>query len=137
MDGYVSKPVDINKLYETIEDLSLDEEEMPGEILSILRKGSTPVNEKGSIGSEKAADTLEEVSRMISSLKRALMEADLISAEINAHSIKDASSVINAGAMRSLAFRIELAVRRGSLNEAGEIIKLLEDEHKNLSGLLK
>jgi CheY-like chemotaxis protein len=137
MDGYVSKPIDINKLYETIEDLSLEEDEMPGEILSILRKGSAPVNEKGGIGSEKAAGTLEEVSGMISSLKRALMEADLISAEINAHSIKDASSVINAGTMRSLAFRIELAVRRGSLNEAGEIIKLLEDEHKNLSGLLK
>ena len=136
MDGYISKPIEINELFILIDKLASKEKNTKSSIFDAIIDDILVTKEKIAIDDEIISQTLEDISLQILLLKEALNDSNMSAVESIAHLIKDLSPSINAHSIKNMAFRIELAVRRGNLVGASDIAKELEADFNNFRKLI-
>ena len=136
MDGYISKPIDINNLFYTIEQITT----IPNEFLTVL-PDSIILTEAGEVqfankNSEqfnvKVSEIMKKISESINLLESAMEYDNLMLIEEVAHEIKIQSIEIESIEMKDIAFKIELSARRGNLDEALKNIKSIKSEFQLL-----
>ncbi len=131
MDEYLSKPVRMNELYGTIDRIihsnskMIDYNEIPmldsdGNI--VFRSTHVPKTQ------EILIPITNQISDNITELINGLLKSNPDSIEITAHKIKELFSQIEEENLKSIAFKVELAARRGNLKEAAVIVKQLSNE---------
>jgi CheY-like chemotaxis protein len=136
MDGYVSKPIDTQGLFETIENLF----EAAGG-----RDKAQPASSKGGkvidrraildrVGgdtellTEIASLFLEDCPKLLSEIRQAFQQGDLEHLEKAAHALKGSVSNFGADAAVEAALRVESMGRSRDLTEAPQAIVRLERE---------
>lgn len=118
MDGYVSKPIKIDELYSVIErsltsnkcnddisDVGICLDEVGNVILKPIEVPSF---------NKKDSNMLNELSKAIDSMNNALEKGEFFMIESLAHKIKNLSNKIGVEELKIIAFKIELATRRGN-----------------------
>jgi len=134
MDGYISKPISMDELFHTLDNISDNKKQQPGFI-----PRSVTINDKGEIvfiekkernSKEFNTSTLLEIANNIDLLKSALINHDIIVVERVAHKIKSLSNQIDLEEIKCTAFKIELSARRGNLSEIVQCIDQMDHEFK-------
>lgn len=127
MDEYVSKPIKIENLVNVIEKcISLDKREEDLSDISICFDESGEIvlkSKEYQWFNKKELSMLDELSEIIDSLNNAVNKGEFASIEILAHKIKSLSYEIGIEELKTISFKIELAVRRGDFSEAVEKAK--------------
>jgi PAS domain S-box-containing protein len=131
MDEYIPKPIDMNQLFLTIEQITRRKEETG------LLPDSIFLTDSGEIGfaskntdrpSRKAKGLLHEIAKNIVMLEHAAKKGNLELIEEIAHRVKKQSMDMECAEIKDMAFKIELAARRGNMGDAAENIKKIEKE---------
>jgi PAS domain S-box-containing protein len=145
MDDYVSKPVTpqslsavLKKWLPTIPKAEAPALDVPADTSSLLPRRSVKLfDRKGFLArlmdDEALLQTVSEgfiqdIPLQIAALKRYLEDADVPSAERQAHTIKGASANVGGERLREVAFQIEQAVRTGDLRAAAASMPELESQ---------
>lgn len=136
MDGYISKPISGQELYETIEHVmhSLEQDFQP---VAISPKQAA-VLDKTAILDRVGGDTellreivalfLEDCPRLLSEIRDAFQQGDTQRLEKSAHTLKGSVSNFAAGAAVQAALKLETIGRSRDLTEAPTAIMQLEKE---------
>lgn len=134
MDEYVSKPIQMNDLFQVLENAISSNETLADKLLDkvifsehgeILFAGKE--SPKISIEIIPSLDKIEDCIEMIGG---ALENVDLIVIEDMAHEIKKIAGEINADEIKDSAFKIELAARRSNFDVIHENLEKVSDEFK-------
>lgn len=132
MDGYVSKPVNMNELFDTIEGLSSKYSQNASFVpdKAAISKEGNVVYESGKKQphGNKLTQALHKIADEIKDMQAALENCDLTVVENRAHNIKTLANDIDAIELKDTAFKIELAARRGNIDDALANMKHLELE---------
>ena len=145
MDDYVSKPLEVKVLMDTIDRLVQgNDEEKPGtnEQLKTEPKKATVADPEIVSRSEAAArldgdetllnDVCKEFTRIVpqkmKQLRQALKQENESMVEQLAHSLKGTAGTVGAGPMKDEAFRMELAARKKDLGKAEALFARLGHE---------
>ncbi|HWR38097.1 MAG TPA: ATP-binding protein, partial [Patescibacteria group bacterium] len=126
MDEYIAKPVQLHQLFSKLEEFSQRQSRQ-----GALTASNIWINETGDI--QRIAPPVQAVtsesspiwSQIITEVRQLIVAAgnhDLATTEDIAHQIKELAIKINEEELKSVAFKIELAVRRGNIQKAGEHI---------------
>ncbi|EQB86430.1 PAS domain S-box-containing protein [Clostridium punense] len=111
-DSYIPKPVSIGTLYETLDKVIYG------------KKSNTNCGKKEDLESfNYSFNTMKEYSK---NLRSALQLENLPLVERNAHDIKEVSQKLGKANIKTLAFRLQLAARRGDLEEVKKLYYELE-----------
>jgi len=118
VDEYVSKPIKIEGLYSAIEK-SLSSNKYNEDILDVgicLDEVGNVVLKQIEVSSfdKKDLNMLNELSKTIDSMNNALDKSEFFKIEALAHKIKDLSNKTGIEELKTIAFKIELSVRRGN-----------------------
>lgn len=135
MDGYVPKPIDMNDLFEVMAQIIQTKQTVDetGQNLDwVIRKNETVQT----ITDEEAAIIFEEIKQDLDLLIREAEEEKLELMEEIAHDLKIKASMIERLYIKDIAFKIELAARRGNLDDAVKEIEHLKEELKLLNDKL-
>jgi CheY-like chemotaxis protein len=125
MDDYISKPVDLNILYRTIDWLVKNEKKVQtrldvmNNVISEEQEFSLDIIKKEKLFKEIAADKAELI-------KNNLDAEEYDEAEKLVHFLKVSAQEAEISEVKHIAFRMELALRRGDYNQAHEIFNSLE-----------
>jgi PAS domain S-box-containing protein len=118
MDEYVSKPIRIEELYSVIEKSlsSHKHNEDISEIGICIDKVGDVVLKQIEVSSfdKKDSNMLDELSNAIDSMNNDLYKEEFSMIEAMAHKIKNLSNELGIEELKTIAFKIELAVRRGN-----------------------
>jgi CheY-like chemotaxis protein len=131
MDEHLSKPIEMEKLFNILE--RIFEKEQPhfngsqGEIDGDQNGERQPSYLNKGVDEELQLVT-SEISEMISLLGNAIAKGDIASVERISHKVKELSNQIDTDELKSSAFKIELSVRRNNLLEAAKSAKQFIDE---------
>lgn len=134
MDDYLAKPFLINDLQNTVSSLLSKYESKNS--ADIFKKLLTGQNIKAEVEmnidsfSENDRSVIAEIKENISGLMELSRLGDITTIEKLAHEIKQLSVMINAEKVKVLAFRVELAARRGDFAEAVELAGELDSVFK-------
>lgn len=125
MDGYVSKPVVMKELFKELEGIN-------------PKKQAYPASEKCIIAASEqishcSKDYLKEIMEIVSVMELAVENDDIMIIENLAHEIKIRSGNQDIAELKDKAFQIELAARRGKLDEAVIFIEELKKKIWNSS----
>jgi DNA-binding response OmpR family regulator len=127
MDGYISKPVNMEELFLTIERLVPKEaQEVPIKTVLTQNGDILFVNSDFEHPKEEIIPKLNKIANNINFLNIAAENNNLIAIEKIAHEIKIISDTIEADEVKDSAFRIELSARKGNLSEAVTLIKKMK-----------
>lgn len=122
MDEYITKPIQMNELFHVLEKITnpqYNENNIAyNKILSKKDEDCLFKSLKVCYTNNKISNKMNEISRYIEEFSAAIKARDLIYIENLAHRIKALSNEIDAMEIKDLAFRTELAARRGNLDEA-------------------
>lgn len=137
MDGYVSKPINLNELFSTIERMTIiadiDKETQLNKII-LTKDGEVQfANHKEIKSQSQILPVLKEIIENVKSIELAIEKNDLMMTEYLAHIIKIKANEIDAWEMKDTAFKIELSARRGNLKEAMIQVNIIRSEVKTLS----
>jgi PAS domain S-box len=137
MDGYISKPIDMNNLFYQIEKATAvsDKSQLPiPDSVSLTENGDILFTKKTIQPSENnTSQLITELFHQVYKMNQALQNDDLMKMETIAHDIKNLSSEFDSIEMKDIAFKIELAARRGNLEAAKDNIKRMKSEFQILS----
>jgi len=133
MDGYISKPIQINSFLDTLEKISdgLLKPQAAGTTYKFeIDNGEDEygIKEFKTEYSESIESILKNIEVNIKQLKYAFERKDLSSVERYAHVVKKLSLEISAHSLKTAAFKVELASRRGNIMEAEEHYNLIMGE---------
>ncbi|QHQ62748.1 PAS domain S-box protein [Anaerocolumna sedimenticola] len=134
MDEYLSKPVKHDELFQILENIIINQSNLtdntPDKV--ILKDNGEVIftNRTRSLDNKQSILQLTEIENAITILESAMDNNDLMTIEDMAHEIKLKSNDMDAGELKDSAFRIELAIRRGNLEEAVSHIEKLKSEFK-------
>lgn len=132
MDGYISKPIKVEKLVEEIEKSIVNKEHDIKETIikqndfemSINENGEIIIKEKAinesSVGKVYDASKQKELSEVIDLLNQKVEEVEWSSFEKLANRIKKLAIALDIEDMKNLAFKIELDTRRGNFEAAAK-----------------
>jgi PAS domain S-box len=137
MDGYISKPINIENLIELIDRFTQPKDGSINDILSSLYGENQDIKGKQSLSDEKVKEMVDGISREVDMLEIAFNNNDLLAIEDTASLIKDMAAKINEESIKRFAFRIQLAARRGNYTEASEIYNGLKSDFINFRRLIK
>jgi len=134
MDGYVSKPIQMNELFYTIDRMTSNqviiEKPIPDKVI-LTENGEILFADKNlSQPSRQITPILDEITKAFEMIESALENNNLMVIENMAHEIKTLSNEIDACEIKDSAFKVELAVRRGNLVKAISLIKKMKSEFK-------
>ncbi|AOY74954.1 hybrid sensor histidine kinase/response regulator [Clostridium formicaceticum] len=132
MDEYISKPIETQELFHMIDRITTNKENQANfQRFNDVRIDDNDKIVFAGIKEEKVYEDriifIKKIATHIQNLKTALDSSDLEAIEKQAHKIKKLSDAVDAEEIKSTAFRIELAIRRGNLQEA--IMHVLQIEH--------
>ncbi len=129
MDHYLSKPIEMDELYEAIE-LFQDSkpEQWSGHFIPRLYDATQ-------LYKQLDEDYLEEMSIYIASLEQFLKMRDGLSAEHFAHLMREAAVKVEENEMKKYAFKIELSIRKGEWEAALEWFAKLEEEYSYVKSM--
>lgn len=128
MDDYITKPIQINELFEVLDRVTLLKERLTNNSIA-LQSDKKTINYKNNDDYKfQYNHILSSISKYIEKLEKAMEIDDILIIENIAHEIKLLASNIDADEIKDAAFRIELASRRGNLEEAIRGIKKLKTE---------
>lgn len=132
MDGYVAKPIDMHQLFDTIaqiiqEEVVLEEKDRQELIFA------PQVEENHVLSDEQAGIVFEQIRKEVEALEQGAKEEKLEMMERLAHEIKSKASQIDRNYIKDIAFKIELAARRGNMDDAVKEVHHLKEEIKLLS----
>lgn len=136
MDDYVAKPIKIDKLFHVIERVTSsnmvgkDDEDIG---VRISENGEIEFFSKEKKGlSSTELSLFKELSKVIEKLNDVLGCKEVQDIEQVANSIKTISNSIGIDEIKSIAFKAELAARRGNLNESVEYALKIQNEFETL-----
>jgi PAS domain S-box-containing protein len=131
MDEYVSKPIKIEELFCAIDKyVSFDKYHEDLSNISICFDESGEIVLKSNeiqCLDKKELSILDELSISIKSLNDAICKNEIGAIEILAHKIKGLSYEIGIEELKTIAFKIELAARRGDFDRAIEKAQKIDD----------
>jgi len=144
MDAYVSKPVQLKDLLETIESIvpasSDTKAETPGEAspVKVIDTDELLANMDGDVEflMETAKMFLEECPRVLSEIRKAITRGDGKALERAAHNLKGSVSSFAARAAYEAALRLEVMGREGDLKDSEEAYAALETEIARMKAVL-
>ncbi|HYE83502.1 MAG TPA: PAS domain S-box protein [Clostridia bacterium] len=133
IDEYIPKPVHMDELSYTLEHIHnykvqpLDIEAFSG--VAVNESGEVIFVEKNKTGLKKENMPLvERIGEEIEKFLTFVESGDLLAIEGVANKVKTMSNELNADEVKSAAFKVELAARRGNLQDAvRQIIKVREE----------
>jgi two-component system, sensor histidine kinase len=130
MDEYISKPVRMEKLFSIIDKMlkvkSHSEQDFDFSV-KLEDNGSLIFEDSFELKpSEVVLPIITQIEEHIIHLQKVIINKDLNVIENVAHKIKNLSSEINAEELKTKAFKIELACRRGNLFEVNSFTKQLK-----------
>ncbi|WP_035214676.1 PAS domain S-box protein [Desulfitobacterium hafniense] len=138
MDEYIPKPVMMEELIMVLDRVvtkfASGEGQAQQEEVVITDEGVYLKDMPSSPESVNKDLELSEMAYDFKKLRIALHNGDSVALEHIAHRIKERCSVIGAHKLKSLAFKIELAARRGNPGEAKDYLHDLDSEYNQLSG---
>lgn len=142
MDDYLSKPIDADILTNAIEKLVFKQDQTTEPAATVKEEvnrekifsKSLFIKRMGDEESCKMITTMfvEEVSNLIKDLREAFKNNDSKQVRLFGHSIKGAADNITALLVRDVAFEIEKAGERGTLDTVHANIEKLEQEFERL-----
>ncbi len=124
MDEYISKPVKMDEFFETIERISIKNCK-PSEDFN----GVVKLNDNGELvyteyieekSQEEILSVIKEIENYVEELRVAISYNGMSDIENISHKIKELSNQIDAEELKSSAFKIELATRRGNIEQVIE-----------------
>jgi CheY-like chemotaxis protein len=126
MDGYLSKPVDMDELFKTIDTVI-----NTNNIFYILQ-GKDLAKQHSKDNRYKAMNlhSIGDIWNEIEKLKGVLELSDIKSIEAIAHKIKLLSKEIEVDKIKDIAFKIELSARRGDILEIRNLFIQLENYYE-------
>jgi len=131
IDEYMAKPIKQDMLAELIDKIIADNKSK-----QYRDNGKAYVNENGELlfkqievrAIEEMLPYIEHIEIYISQLKNIAGVNDIIMLEQLAHRIKDLFNQIDAEVLKNIAFKIELAARRGNHREAVKLVDQLDEQ---------
>jgi CheY-like chemotaxis protein len=131
MDDYVSKPINIEELFRAIDRtllLKKEDENLSDISICLDESGEVVLKNKDKIGFNKEElSVLEKLSCVVEKLNTAVEKNEVASIEMLAHKIKILSNELDIDELKTISFKIELAVRRGNFVEAVEKSKKISN----------
>jgi len=121
MDEYVTKPIKVDELFEFIEKHTSKKNENIN-----LSNISIRIDENGEVILKSSdiepfdklnLNRIDELSFLVESLNNSIIRNEVVSIETLAHNIKNLSNEIGIEELKTISFKIELAVRRGDFDE--------------------
>ena len=138
MDGYISKPIQIEELFTTLEEISniTDNEDIRKLVNNslVVEAGSTMVKK---LSKKNQIEGLQDIEKHIFEMEAIIKKNDTTFIEEVAQRIKELSNELDLEDIKGLAFKVQLSFRRGDLKSAIENAKLLIDEYKILHKTLE
>ena len=80
---------------------------------------------------------LEDIPREIDSLAAAVAVGNTPTVELLAHTIKGAAGNVGSEGLRSAAFEMESAAKKGDLSEAQALLKSIQQEFEHLKAAIR
>jgi CheY-like chemotaxis protein len=146
MDGYLSKPIDAARLFETLEGLNgLDDAssaEAPPSAQPALRDAWDQAAALARVGGdedllrETTSLLLTELPGLLVNVHAALSKKDAGALERAAHKLKGSLGIFEARQGMAAARRLEELGRAGDLNEAAAVLRALDEETSRLTPVL-
>ncbi|ATW28659.1 hypothetical protein DCMF_16130 [Candidatus Formimonas warabiya] len=132
MDEYIAKPIQMEELYYILEKISPAKDDPPKNLphgVFIDDQGNIVFTKKSEFRMDQdMIPVLREILACIEELEPAFQKNDLEAVERIAHKIKVLSNRVNADEIKIMAFKIELAARRGTLIDIWNYVKLIKHE---------
>lgn len=122
MNAYLAKPVQINELLQTVEDLLQSQQSHAPRNYSSLFKDSLSLPE-----ADVDESIVSAIREWMGELAAAKVDKDLSKTESLAHLIKVAAADRYWMTMKNMAFKLELASRRGSWDEIHELYQRMSE----------
>ncbi|MDW7675115.1 MAG: PAS domain S-box protein, partial [Bacillota bacterium] len=116
MDRYISKPVKMEELFETLDNINSIGNSAGNIKISDTGKIIYKAYQKSDVKIEERK-VIDNIMNLILELEEALTGDCIAKIEEIAHSIKGLANTLEADELKTAAFRIELAARRGNLKE--------------------
>lgn len=135
IDEYIPKPVQRDELIYTLESIRGYKVQSKGreafEGAYVNEAGEIVFAEKGFV-EVKASDLpiLEKLQTKITDIESIIENGDLLAVEGVANAVKTLANKINADEIKSAAFRVELAARRGNLQDVIKHVEKLKMEYE-------
>jgi PAS domain S-box-containing protein len=119
LDDYLPKPIKIGELYQkldNIETTGITQSYIEG--VTFKNNGELIFNDnKNLIINNKVELSIDQISNLLTELEQAVDSNSILMIEKLSHKIKEYASSIDAHELKSSAFKVELAARRGSVEE--------------------
>ena len=149
MDDYLSKPLRLNQLEETIKkwdrkvsdvkkgnDKNLKTDEVQSATFFNPKQIFDAVNRDIDLVNEIIEIFLDDTPKQIQILREALFSEDHKLIELQAHTLKGVAASIGAESFREIAYNIELAVKNSDLSKASVLFEELEMANQKLEKVL-
>jgi len=136
MDGYIAKPIRLPELFGAIESLLAPPEE-PAPVADCTLAEVEPVNWSEAMRSVQGnrallravvQAALDEIPRLMASIRQAVAERDATHLRLSAHTLKGSLRCLGATEGFERAYEIEIMGRDGTLDDAPRALEILETE---------
>lgn len=131
MDDYISKPIQMELLFNTLERVTQKRLNGTPDYVAMTEEGEIVFSfDKSSPALPHDHAVLREITKFIDMINLEADSDNIVRIENIAKDIKKAAGKIDAIDIKDLAFKIELAVRRGNLTEIKNYIEMIVEEFK-------
>jgi len=130
MDGYISKPVQMENLYDAIDLVDNGDRELKvNEYVRLNENGDVEFVDSYEVKSkEEIMPVICEIEEYLSKFPGVISAENLSEIEKTANMIKNLANDIDADDIKRSAFKIELSIRRGDLSETQSYLKRIHTE---------
>jgi CheY-like chemotaxis protein len=137
MDEYLPKPIRMEELFRMIEKVcSAAKSDFDISNLRVDNDGNIVPMQNQAIDISVRQDLLIlEIDQIVKDLVRSLDNSTFECVENLAHDIKNLCNQIGADELKSLAFQIELAVRRNNVHDVTKCFAIFEHEYKTFKNI--
>jgi PAS domain S-box-containing protein len=119
MDDYLSKPIKMEELYQKLDNIKAVEMTQSFiDRVTFKNSGQLIFEKKDSLlANDKMKISINEISDLLTTLEQAVDNNNISQIEKLSHKIKEHANSIDAYELKNSAFKVELAARRGSVEE--------------------
>jgi PAS domain S-box-containing protein len=134
MDEYITKPINADELFQVIEKVLNSKNDCANLSIQVDENGEIEFFDKGLNEPLITNDftSFNELDSAVEELRSKLLNSEIKSIEILAHKIKVLANLMNLDELKNIAFKTELASRRGNFEETIQFAIKIYDEFKIL-----